>query len=231
MLRSPSANRVQALPGCILQLLFRRGTVAAIVPEGRQMIEVMMTDSRKAAKKSTLIKLANQHAAATACILVVFGTNLVHAQTTVPAAAPAVTSSAAKTAPFAELTGAWTGAGQIRLEGGKTERVTCKAYYTPKDEGAAIGIALRCASTSYSIDLRSNLESVNGRVTGSWEERTFNAAGNVTGRASNGNVSVAISGGGLSGSMSVSFGGTSQQVSITTSGTALKGVSISLQRG
>ena len=176
--------------------------------------------------------------AAPACALItinVFAVNFAVAQTP---AAPATTAPAApagvgapKTAPFADLNGAWTGAGQIRLEGGKTERVTCKAFYTPKDAGAGIGIALRCASTSYSIDLRSNLESVNGRVTGSWEERTFNAAGNVTGRASNGNVSVAISGGGLSGSMSVSFGGTSQQVSITTSGTALKGVSISLSKG
>jgi hypothetical protein len=151
--------------------------------------------------------------------------------TAAPTAAPAATPSTKAAAPFAELNGAWTGAGQIRLEGGKTERVTCKAYYTPKDAGVGLGIALRCASTSYSIDLRSNLESNNGRVTGDWEERTFNAAGSVTGRATNGNVSVAISGGGLSGSMSVSFGGTSQQVSITTSGTALKGVSISLSKG
>jgi hypothetical protein len=193
------------------------------------MIEVIMTRARKQSFNRT-----TQQVAATACLLIatVVGTSQVQAQVQVQTPAVAPTSlPALKTAPFAELTGAWTGSGQIRLEGGKTERVTCKAYYTPKDEGAAIGIALRCASTSYSIDLRSNLESVNGRVTGNWEERTFNAAGNVTGRASNGNVSVAISGGGLSGSMSVSFGGASQQVSITTSGTALKGVSISLQRG
>jgi hypothetical protein len=183
-------------------------------------------------------KRASHQVTIPACLVIAtaFGINQAQAQTPVPAPAVVPAPAAApapgqKATPFAELTGAWNGAGQIRLEGGKTERVTCKAYYTPKDEGAAIGIALRCASTSYSIDLRSNLESVNGRVTGSWEERTFNAAGNVTGRASNGNVSVAISGGGLSGSMSVSFGGTSQQVSITTSGTALKGVSISLQKG
>jgi hypothetical protein len=135
------------------------------------------------------------------------------------------------TAPFAELNGAWTGAGQIRLDGGKVERVTCKAYYTPKDGGNALGIALRCASTSYSVDLRSNLVAAGGRVTGTWEERTFAAEGNVAGRATNGNISVAINGGGLSGSMSVSFGGTSQQVSITTAGTALRGVSISLSKG
>jgi hypothetical protein len=138
---------------------------------------------------------------------------------------------AASATPFAELNGTWSGAGQIRLEGGKSERVTCKANYTPKDAGANLNIALKCASTSYSIDLKSDLESSNGRVTGTWEEKTFAAAGNVTGRATTGNVSVAISGGGLSGSMSVSFGGTNQQVSITTAGTALKGVSISLTKG
>jgi hypothetical protein len=206
---------------------------------GRKMIEVMMTRSQKLAGKPAIQRFAS---VAILAIAATCGANGASAQAPAPstapapsattgAPAPAGTSPLPKTAPFAELTGAWTGAGQIRLEGGKTERVTCKAYYTPKDEGAAIGIALRCASTSYSIDLRSNLESANGRVTGNWEERTFNAAGNVTGRASNGNVSVAISGGGLSGSMSVSFGGSSQQVSITTSGTALKGVSISLQKG
>ena len=227
ILRSPSRNRVQPLPRCILQLFFRRANIVRFALRGRQMFEVMMKRSFNKVSSAVCILLATA-----------LGGSLARAQS--PAAAPAAPAAASgasaaatapKSAPFLDLNGAWTGAGQIRLEGGKTERVTCKAYYTPKNEGAGIGIAVRCASTSYSIDLRSNLESINGRVTGSWEERVFNANGNVTGRASNGNVSVAISGGGLSGSMSVSFGGTSQQVSITTSGTALKGVSISLSKG
>ena len=134
-------------------------------------------------------------------------------------------------APFAALTGTWTGGGQVRLEGGKTERISCKAYYTPRDGGNGVGIALRCASSSYSINLRSVLASSSGRVTGTWEEQTFNAAGTVTGKASAGALSVAITGGGFSGSMSVSYGGPTQQVSINTSGTALKGVSISLSKG
>jgi hypothetical protein len=133
-------------------------------------------------------------------------------------------------APFATLSGTWTGSGQVRIEGGKNERITCKAYYTPKDGGAGVGIALRCASTSYTINLRSTLTSVGGRVTGSWEEQTFNASGDVIGRASPGNLAVSISGGGISGSMSVSFGGATQQVSINTSGSALRGVSISLSK-
>jgi hypothetical protein len=132
--------------------------------------------------------------------------------------------------PFANLNGAWSGGGQVRLEGGKTERITCKAYYTPRDGGSGVGIALRCASTSFSINLRSTIASSGGRVTGSWEEQTFNASGDVVGRASAGNLAVSISGGGFNGSMSVSFGSATQQVSINTSGTALKGVSISLSK-
>jgi hypothetical protein len=133
--------------------------------------------------------------------------------------------------PFAALTGTWSGGGQVRLEGGKTERISCKAYYTPRDAGAGVGIALRCASTTFSINLRSTLSSAGGRVTGTWEEQTFNASGDLVGRASPGNLAVAISGGGFNGSMTVSFGGATQQVSINTSGTALKGVSISLSKG
>lgn len=133
--------------------------------------------------------------------------------------------------PFANLNGAWTGGGQVRLEGGKTERISCKAYYTPRDGGTGIGIALRCASTTFSINLRSMLTSQDGRVSGTWEEQTFNATGNVTGRASPGSLSVSINGGGITASMSVSFGGTTQQVSINMSGTALQGVSISLSKG
>ena len=145
---------------------------------------------------------------------------------------PASASTAQKAdTPFATLTGTWTGSGQVRIEGGKNERITCKAYYTPKDGGAGVGIALRCASTSYTINLRSSLTSAGGRVTGSWEEQTFNASGDVVGRASPGNLAVSISGGGLSGTMSVSFGSSTQQVSINTSGSALRGVSISLSKG
>lgn len=133
-------------------------------------------------------------------------------------------------APFTGLNGSWSGGGQVRLEGGKTERISCKAYYTPRDGGSGIGISLRCASTSFSINLRSTIASNGGRVTGNWEESTYNASGNVSGRASAGNLAVSINGGGLNGSMSVSFGGSTQQVSINTSGTSLRGVSISLSK-
>jgi len=137
---------------------------------------------------------------------------------------------AAAAGPFAQLDGTWSGSGSIKLDDGKSERLKCRAYYTPKSGGAAIGLALRCASASNKIELRANLTAESGRVSGSWEERTFNAAGTVTGQASPSQIKLVITGGGFSGSMAVTTTGQNQVISVSTQGVALKGVNISLRR-
>jgi hypothetical protein len=131
---------------------------------------------------------------------------------------------------FSSLSGSWAGAGQIRLEGGSTESLKCRAFYTSKDDGAGLGLAIRCASTSNKIELRATLVYSGGKISGKWEERQFNAGGNVTGQASSSRVSLAIEGGGVSGSMTVSLNGSTQSVSILTNGIALKAVNINLSR-
>jgi hypothetical protein len=136
----------------------------------------------------------------------------------------------APVSPFAQLGGTWSGDGRVRFADGSSEQIRCRAYYNPKDGGRQLGLAIRCASTSYKMDIRASLLDDNGRVTGTWEERTFNATGHATGRATSGNVSLAIAGGGLSGTMSVSFRRSSQKVAIITSGDSLRGVSMNLTR-
>lgn len=131
---------------------------------------------------------------------------------------------------FSTLNGTWSGAGQIRLEGGATESLKCRAFYTAKDDGAGLGLAIRCASTSNKIELRANLIYTGGKISGSWEERQFNAGGSVTGQASNSRVNLVIEGGGVSGTMTVSLNGATQSVSIQTNGIGLKAVNINLSR-
>lgn len=137
---------------------------------------------------------------------------------------------AAADSPFASLAGTWSGAGQIKLEGGKSENIRCKAYYTTNAGGAGLGMAIRCASASNKIEMRAALTYADGKVSGDWEERTFNAAGKVNGKAAANNLSLAIDGGGLSGSMSVRLGQSSQLVSISTTGSAFRGLNLSLTR-
>ena len=128
------------------------------------------------------------------------------------------------------LVGNWSGSAQATLDSGQTESMRCKGYYTGQGSDG-LGIAIRCANASSKIDLRATLTFANGAISGNWEERTYNAAGSVSGKASANKVNLAITGGGLTAAMAVNITGASHSVSISTQGTGLKGVNISFNRG
>ena len=137
---------------------------------------------------------------------------------------PAVAGS-----PFSALVGTWSGKGTARLEGGKSEKLSCKGYYSGSG-GTELKLNIICANPSTKVELRSTLKYSNGRVTGTWEERNYNQSGTITGSADDQKLQLVIGGGGLKGSLSVSIGGTTQSVSLSTQGSALKGVSINFAR-
>ena len=95
--------------------------------------------------------------------------------------------------------------------------------------GSDLGLAIRCQSDNYKIEIRSKLSYSGGRLSGNWEERTFNASGTASGTASPNKISLAIKGG-VTASMLVSFTKSSQSVNISVQGVALQGVRISLAR-
>ncbi|MFV0368829.1 MAG: hypothetical protein ACK5KM_10240 [Hyphomicrobiaceae bacterium] len=141
------------------------------------------------------------------------------------------TQSAWADSPFSNLAGTWSGQGKVRLEGGKSETIRCRAYYTLKSGGSDLGMAIRCASAASKIEMRASLSYSGGSVSGNWEERTYNAAGAVTGKASSSRMSLSIQGGGLNGRMSVRLGDKSQSVTISTTGSTFRGLDLSLSRG
>jgi hypothetical protein len=90
-------------------------------------------------------------------------------------------------------------------------------------------LAIRCQSDNYKIEIRSKLSYSGGRLSGNWEERTFNASGTASGTASPNKISLAIKGG-VSANMLVNYTKTTQSVNISVSGVALQGVRITLGR-
>jgi hypothetical protein len=135
--------------------------------------------------------------------------------------------SKADPSPFSTLLGSWGGSGEIQLDKGRKERIKCNAYYT--GGGSDLGLAIRCQSDNYKIEIRSKLSYSGGRLSGSWEERTFNASGSATGTASPNKISLVIKGA-VSANMQVSYTKTTQNVNISVSGVALQGVRITLAR-
>lgn len=140
--------------------------------------------------------------------------------------APVATAKAGST-PFDTLIGSWRGSGQIELDQGRKERLKCNAYYT--GGGSQLRMAILCQSESSNVQIRSALSESGGRITGTWEERTFNAEGNASGQVTGGKISLAIAGG-VTGTMIVTYTSSRQSVAISTQGVAMKSVSIDLTR-
>ncbi len=140
------------------------------------------------------------------------------------AGVPAVAGS-----PFTSLVGTWSGKGTARLEGGKSEKLSCKGYYSGSGS-SELKLNIICANPSTKVELRSVLKYAGGRVTGTWEERNYNQTGTITGSADEQKLRLNIGGGALKGVLSVSLGGATQSVSLSTQGSTLQGVSINFAR-
>jgi len=140
-----------------------------------------------------------------------------------PAANPALSD----TGPFNALLGSWGGTGEYSLADGTRERIKCNAYYT--GGGTQLGMAIRCSGGNSKIEIRSKLNNSGGRITGHWEERTFNAEGDASGTATGDRITLQITGAVL-GNMSVTYTASSQTVAIATTNIALRSVNITLNR-
>lgn len=153
---------------------------------------------------------------------------LLAAAAVVAVSPPLLPSAEAQASPMKRLMGSWSGRGTARFEGNRSERIKCNAYYT--GGGSKLNIAVRCASPSYKIEIRSKLTNESGRLVGTWEERTFNASGETRGSIDEKMLKLSINGGGLTASMAVDFDGSRQAINVMTDGMELKSVAIKLAR-
>ncbi|HZT49960.1 MAG TPA: hypothetical protein VFA64_18445 [Hyphomicrobiaceae bacterium] len=132
--------------------------------------------------------------------------------------------------PIDDLTGYWTGTGTVVLAGGDKEQVKCAVVYKVSAGGGQIRQSMRCASADYRIDAAAVLRIDGGHVSGNWEERTYSATGEITGRYTGSSLALSIQGAGFTASMSVGLGGCRQSISIAPKGLEVRRVSITLAK-
>jgi len=130
--------------------------------------------------------------------------------------------------PIDGLAGYWSGNGSIALSNGKTERVKCQVFY--KSEGSQIRQTMRCASADYNINSSADLHVKGGQVSGTWEEKTYAAKGDVTGRYGGGSFALSIQGASFSAVMNVALSNCRQSLNITPQGLDITRVSITLAK-
>lgn len=132
---------------------------------------------------------------------------------------------------FSGLSGTWAGEGTVTLANGSNERIRCHAVYSVPPVGTALNQGLRCASASYTFDVKSYVTVAgDGSVSGTWSELTRQVTGDVTGHASRGQIQTSVETLGFSAQLSVVTRGSRQSVSIAPQGTDVRAVTIEMKR-
>ena len=139
-----------------------------------------------------------------------------------------VAAGGAAAGPIEELSGYWTGAGTVVLKGGDTERVKCAVVYKVGGGATQIKQTMRCASADYNINAAAELRVNGAQVAGNWEEKTYSATGDVTGRYTGSSFVLAIQGASFTAAMNVGLSGCKQSITITPKGLDVRRISMNL---
>jgi hypothetical protein len=135
----------------------------------------------------------------------------------------------AQQAPFAGLSGSWTGSGSIALSDGSHERLRCRATYRVDGSVTKLQQTLRCASDSYKVELSSDVVSDGAQLSGTWSESSRGISGSLQGRSNSGHISVVAEGAGFSANLDLTTRGNRQSFSIVSKGD-IRNVSITMVR-
>lgn len=145
------------------------------------------------------------------------------------AAAPAATAAAASS-PFAPFFGDWVGGGEIAGTNGSSERIRCRATGSDAYGGAGMSQSIVCASPSYRIDIKSDVQAYGHDVSGAWREETRGASGQLTGTIADGRFDGAVTGAHFTADVQLRSNGRKQTVRITPKGADITDVTIELRR-
>lgn len=133
--------------------------------------------------------------------------------------------------PFAGLSGAWAGGGDISMADGSRERILCRARYSVGEAGRSLVQHLRCASASYRLEISADVQDRGGALYGSWSEAAHGESGSISGSVAGSVVRAQVHGGNFSAGIGINLRGNSQSVTITpSSGTGVRHVTIFMHR-
>lgn len=136
-----------------------------------------------------------------------------------------------KDAPFKELAGRWVGEGRIGMSEGKVESVKCRATYFVEGTGNQLKQNIRCASAGGKVEVKSDVLSKDGKLSGTWNELVYNLGGDMTGEVTQRGFRIVVRGGDLTANMDVIVMNDRQIVEIQFFNSSLRGLTLILKKG
>jgi len=149
-------------------------------------------------------------------------------------AGASASSAASPAGVFSGLDGSWRGEGSIKWTSGETERIRCQGSYEVDPSGDRLEQRLTCASDASKLNITSSIvyNPEAGVITGSWNERSHNVSGWVSGNARPMAIDALLQSSDkkFGSQVSVVTRGQQQTVSIVPQGLDVTGVTVALQR-
>jgi hypothetical protein len=143
--------------------------------------------------------------------------------------AVALAATAAVAGPIEDLDGYWSGGGTVVFSEG-AERVKCAVRYKVGQGGTQIRQTLRCASADYSINATAEFSVRGAQVDGTWEEKTYSATGQISGRYTGSSLVLTIKGANFSAAMTIGLSSCKQSITIHPRGLDVRRISMSLAK-
>jgi len=139
-------------------------------------------------------------------------------------------SSSAPGGVFAPFLGSWKGSGQVTVNDGHKERISCRATYSASDNGGSLTQSLVCAGESYRFQVQTYVEATGQDLHGHWQEDSLQVQGDLTGRVTGGQFEGTIKGTTFTAQMSLNATEQQQILSIKPHGAGYSSVDIVLAR-
>ena len=143
--------------------------------------------------------------------------------------AAALAATAAVAGPIEDLDGYWSGGGTVVFSEG-AERVKCAVRYKVGQGGTQIRQTLRCASADYSINGTAEFSVRGAQVDGTWEEKTYSATGQISGRYTGSSLVLSIKGANFTAAMTIGLSTCKQSITIHPRGLDVRRISMSLAK-
>ena len=143
--------------------------------------------------------------------------------------AVAMAATAAVAGPIEDLDGYWSGGGTVVFSEG-AERVKCAVRYKVSQGGTQIRQTLRCASADYSINGTAEFSVRGAQVDGTWEEKTYSATGQISGRYTGSSLVLSIKGANFTAAMTIGLSTCKQSITIHPRGLDVRRISMSLAK-
>lgn len=132
--------------------------------------------------------------------------------------------------PFDDLDGIWGGSGTVTYASGTKERLRCRVQYVVGSGRQSVTQALRCASDSYNFQINAIYVHNNGKISGTWDERSLEVSGSLTGTLSGGVIAGNLHGPGFLADYEVNTNGNAQTVRIAAEGQEIREVAVEVRK-